>query len=158
MIELKLIDKVPDKFSVDGGKETYKAIILVKGISPVVLNVIRRSVEEYVKTLAIDTVNVYDNNSALWDEFIAHRLGLIPLKTPPDVDENYKVTGRVKKKGPGYVFSGDIEFEGRSLIVTSGRIIKKNTGELVSKGMGTFNIYPMEKRGLKINPKRIEQK
>lgn len=44
--------------------------------------------------------------------------------------------------------TGEIEFEGKSLIVTSGKIIKQNSNELVSKGMGTFNIYPMSKRGL----------
>ncbi len=47
------------------------------------------------------------------------------------------------------VATGEIEFEGKSLIVTSGKIVKKDTGELVAKGLGTFNIYPMEKRGLK---------
>lgn len=46
------------------------------------------------------------------------------------------------------IATGEIEFEGKSLIVTTGRIVKKESGELVSKGMGTFNIYPMSKRGL----------
>ncbi|MFT7155995.1 MAG: hypothetical protein ACI8Q1_000999 [Parvicella sp.] len=44
--------------------------------------------------------------------------------------------------------TGQIEFQGNRLIATSGRIIKKGSGELVSKGMGTFNIYPMSKRGI----------
>jgi uncharacterized protein (TIGR00369 family) len=43
---------------------------------------------------------------------------------------------------------GKIEFQGNRLISTSGSIIKKSSGELVSKGMGTFNIYPMSKRGI----------
>jgi len=41
---------------------------------------------------------------------------------------------------------GEVEFKGKSLVATSARIIKTNTGELVAKGMGTFNIYPQEKR------------
>ncbi len=51
-------------------------------------------------------------------------------------------------KGDKLLATGEIEFEGKSLIVTTGKIIKTNTKELVSKGMGTFNIYPMTKRGL----------
>ena len=47
--------------------------------------------------------------------------------------------------------TGEIEFQGKSIIACSGKIIKLGTGELVSKSLGTFNIYPMEKRGLKLN-------
>lgn len=53
-------------------------------------------------------------------------------------------------KGDSLLATGEIEFEGKSLIVTTGRIIKKESKDLVSKGMGTFNIYPMSKRGLTI--------
>ncbi len=42
-------------------------------------NAIRRSVSE-ISTLAIKEVDFYKNDSALYDEIIAHRLGLIPLK------------------------------------------------------------------------------
>jgi DNA-directed RNA polymerase subunit D len=34
-----------------------------------------------VPTLAIEDVRIYDNTSALFDEMLAHRIGLIPLKT-----------------------------------------------------------------------------
>lgn len=53
-------------------------------------------------------------------------------------------------KGDKLIATGEIEFEGKSLIVTTAKIIKQKSGELVSKGMGTFNIYPMSKRGLYI--------
>lgn len=51
--------------------------------------------------------------------------------------------------GDRLIGRGEIEFQGKSLIVTSAKIYKDGSNELVSKGMGTFNIYPMEKRGLK---------
>jgi len=42
-------------------------------------NAIRRSVNE-ISILAIEEVDVYKNDSALNDQILAHRLGLIPLK------------------------------------------------------------------------------
>ncbi len=34
-----------------------------------------------VPTLAIETVKIYDNTSALFDEMLTHRLGLIPIRS-----------------------------------------------------------------------------
>lgn len=42
-------------------------------------NALRRIMLSEVPTLAIDVVNVYENTSAFHDEFIAHRLGLVPI-------------------------------------------------------------------------------
>jgi DNA-directed RNA polymerase subunit D len=42
-------------------------------------NSIRRAMIGEVLTLAIDDVKIYDNTSALFDEMLAHRIGLIPI-------------------------------------------------------------------------------
>lgn len=40
---------------------------------------------------------------------------------------------------------GKIDHKGKSLVITSAEIFDEN-GKLIAKGMGTFNLYPMDKK------------
>ncbi len=42
--------------------------------------------------------------------------------------------------------TGHLDHKGKSLVITSAEIYQVSTGKLVCKGMGTFNLYPMEKK------------
>lgn len=53
----------------------------LSGASTAFANAFRRAMIGEVPTLAIEDIRIYDNTSALFDEMLAHRVGLIPLKT-----------------------------------------------------------------------------
>lgn len=60
-------------------EKTPEIFSFVEKMNVSLANAIRRSVNE-VPVLAIDEADIYKNDSVLYDEIIAHRLGLIPLK------------------------------------------------------------------------------
>lgn len=72
----------------DKGKNHIK--LLFEGVSLPLLNAVRRVALAEVPTMAVDEVIFVDNTSALYDEIIAHRLGMIPL-TSDDALEKYKM-------------------------------------------------------------------
>jgi len=97
-MEVKLLSKEKDKIS-----------FLVKGIDNAYANSLRRLIISQVPTLAIEDVSFSKNNSILYDEVIAHRLGLLPLKTDSSTDEKTKVEFSLKAKGPGYVYASELK-------------------------------------------------
>jgi DNA-directed RNA polymerase alpha subunit len=89
--------------------ETDSRLIFKTEMNLTLANAIRRSVEE-IPILAIDEVDIYKNDSALYDEIIAHRLGLVPLKNQKikgDTDIELKLKSKGKGKGTK-VMSGEL--------------------------------------------------
>lgn len=104
-----------------GNKENNLSFIL-KGINPTIANTIRRLIINEVPAMAIEYVEIVKNSSALYDETIAHRLGLIPLKTdlksytlPSECKcegkgcQNCQLKLVLKVKGPGIVYSSELK-------------------------------------------------
>ena len=83
-------------------------LILRLAISESLANAIRRSVSE-VPTLAIDEIEIFSNDSALYDEMVAHRIGLIPLKTEKSMSAKTKINFKLSKKGPGMVYAEGLD-------------------------------------------------
>jgi DNA-directed RNA polymerase subunit D len=103
-------------------KAEDKMVFEISDVDISYANTLRRLFMNEVPVMAIEDVEFRKNDSGLYDEIIAHRLGLIPFKT--DLKSyNFKSEckckgegcGRcqlkmtLKAKGPGTVYSGDIK-------------------------------------------------
>lgn len=82
------------------------------------VNAFRRILISEVPTVAIEKVHVYNNTTLFQDEFLAHRLGLVPIKVDPrllewnipEVDESKKSLVFQLKVKCGNGMIGDTDF------------------------------------------------
>ena len=101
-------------------KNDNQLSFIVDGVDIPFINSIRRICTVEVPTMAIESVAMVKNDSPLFDEVLAHRLGLVPLETDVkafvlpsecDCDDNCpscSVSLVLKEKGPKTVYSGDL--------------------------------------------------
>jgi DNA-directed RNA polymerase subunit D len=80
-------------------KNTNEEIVFTIDMNVSLANTIRRSVGE-IDVLAIDDCDIYKNDSALYDEIIAHRLGLVSLKNQK-MKKDEVIEFKLKGKGKG---------------------------------------------------------
>jgi hypothetical protein len=85
-------------------------------------NMVRRYSMSYVPVLAVDSVVFYDNTTAFWDEYIAHRIGLMPVLTPADVPESTEVVFTLDAQGPKTVVSSDMTSSDKEIQFAKGNI------------------------------------
>ncbi|MEX0920602.1 MAG: DNA-directed RNA polymerase subunit D [Candidatus Pacearchaeota archaeon] len=87
-------------------EKSQDQVVFTAEIDETIANSIRRYVNQ-IPVLAVDEVEIKKNDSALYDEAIAHRIGLIPLKSGK---KPAKKSGELKLEGKGEktVYSEDI--------------------------------------------------
>lgn len=88
-------------------KQKENQIVIEVKVSEALANAIRRSVN-HIPTVAINEVEISKNDSPLYDETIAHRLGLIPLKSKK-FNEKKPFELKLDSKKEGFVYSGELE-------------------------------------------------
>jgi len=116
-----------------------RAEIIFSDVEPHLLNAFRRALMVDVPKMAIDKVEIhlgaisdengktYESTTPLFDEIIAHRLGMVPVPTDgeallgghlkPEAEcdcsgtgcQNCQVMYSLNKRGPSTVYSGDLE-------------------------------------------------
>ncbi len=105
--------------------------LLITDTEPAIVNGIRRTILAEVPTMAIDEVYIYENSSSLWDEYITHRLAMIPLKVDPKMlpvplteekQNEYSVTLTLDVEGPKTVYSSDLHSSDPRVRPVSGKI------------------------------------
>lgn len=107
-------------------------LFVLDGATPAFANALRRIMISEVPTLAVEWVDFHTNKSILFDEIIAHRLGLIPLSFDLkkfNIKDDCKCGGKgcplcevvfaLDKKGPTMVYSGDLKTSNKAVKPTS---------------------------------------
>ena len=73
-------------------------------------NSLRRIMMSEIPTMAVDEIDFYENTSSMFDEYIAQRIGLIPLTTDlKTYTEKDSAIFTLDAQGPKTVYSGELK-------------------------------------------------
>ena len=107
-------------------KDSERIALKLKGVPLQYANALRRVCLNGVPVFAIDTVDIIENTSVLPDEGLAHRLGLIPLKTDlskyNESDKILLVLDSGESEETRAVLSGELSSEDESIKPVSEKI------------------------------------
>ena len=107
-------------------KDSERIALKIKGVPLQYANALRRVCLNGVPVFAIDTVDIIENTSVLPDEGLAHRLGLIPLKTDlskyNESDKILLVLDSGESEETRAVLSGELSSEDESVKPVSEKI------------------------------------
>ncbi|MGC8987022.1 DNA-directed RNA polymerase subunit D [Infirmifilum sp.] len=134
-------------------------VVSLENVTPAFANSIRRALISEVPTLAIDEVIFTENTSGFWDEYIAHRLGLIPFKMSEDLYDALRdcyqnhgnecqVVFSLNEEAlerPKTVFSGHLRFEG-----IEGIMFEKERNEVIVEPVSKYIPIVKLNKGQKI--------
>ncbi|HLD11146.1 MAG TPA: DNA-directed RNA polymerase subunit D [Candidatus Nanoarchaeia archaeon] len=106
------------------GKHKEQHIFTIKNIDHEFINTLRRTILAEVPTLAVKNITIKKNSSALFDEILSHRLGLIPLITDLETYElpekcsceaagcaKCQLKFTLKAIGPGTIMASEMKIE-----------------------------------------------
>lgn len=104
-------------FEEKDGKLTFD----LEDSDPSIANSLRRAMLREIPVMAIDEIDFFQNSSTMWDEQLAHRIGMVALETPenyelPETEEDRESSKcstivSLSSKGPGTVYAEKMELE-----------------------------------------------
>jgi len=89
-------------------KNTEERVVFLLKTNETMVNALRRNMG-LIPTMAIDELEISRNDSPLYDETLAHRMGLIPLKMDKKFKEGDILKIKLDSKKEGTVYSGEIK-------------------------------------------------
>jgi DNA-directed RNA polymerase subunit D len=108
-----------EKFELDGDRATFT----LTGARSGAANALRRSINGSVACFAIDRITFYENTSSMFDEYIAHRIGLVPIKTPASgYNDKDEILFTLEATGPATVYSKELVSADKEVEVANDRI------------------------------------
>lgn len=130
-------------------RDSLRLRAYIEGAKPSLVNSIRRAVISEVPVFAVDQVIIINNTSSMYDEMLAHRIGLIPLTTPlgefPKIEEcesglvdpaecTVRLTLQVTAEETRTVYAGDLisEHPGVKPVYPEMPIVKLAKGQSIS--------------------------
>ncbi|MFA4946692.1 MAG: DNA-directed RNA polymerase subunit D [Candidatus Micrarchaeia archaeon] len=97
-----------------------KAHWLVQGATPALLNALRRAILADLEAFAIDSVDMFENTSPLFNEYVANRVGLVPLTFDDSLADDAQV-----------IFTLDAEAVDEDRTVYSSELQTQDSGVIV---------------------------
>lgn len=92
---------------VEDGEDVMK--LELTGANPAVANSLRRAMNSLVPTLAVKHIDIVKNESALFDELLASRVGQVPIEVPDSLDDEESVHIAANVEGEGEFVASDIK-------------------------------------------------
>ncbi len=101
---------------------------VLSDVSPAFANALRRIMISEVPVMAIDDVMILENNSVMYDEILAHRLGLVPVTTDPayNLPEECTCNSELGCEKCRASFSLDVEASDPAEVVYSSQLKPEN--------------------------------
>lgn len=97
MVKIKFIEK---------DFKNYKYFL--ENTDNITLNTLRRTINYFLSVYAIDDIDFFENDSVIFDEMLANRIALCPIKSPL-LNTGKKVTFNLDLQGPKTVYSKDFQ-------------------------------------------------
>ncbi len=121
---------------------------LLKGTGHAYANALRRAMMAEVPVMAIEDVIIIENTSVLYDEVIAHRLGLVPIKTDLDayvLPEECDCKSELGCSKCRASFTLEAEAVDEPVMVYSSALQAEGDAKPVSGGIPIVKLAPMQK-------------